>query len=71
MVRRTGPYCECGECDSIGRETGVEIKLPVDAWKVAGEGDLDRIAVAPGHHMRFVRQGVPVEDHGGWVAVGP
>ena len=67
-----GPYCECAHCDATGRDTGVPVRLPYDAWLVAGEGPdcYGRIAVALGHELRFRTQGIPIERHKGWYAVG-
>lgn len=45
--------------------------LPPAAWEIAGEGDPDRLAVAPGHEKPYQEQGIPVDPRDGWVAVGP
>lgn len=64
------PYCECGYCDATGRKGGDEILLPQAAWVVAGGGDIDRIAVAPGHEQPYVDLGTfVVEDFGTWLAI--
>lgn len=65
----TYPYCECGHCDSTGRGGGPEIQLPFDAWAIAGDGDLSRLAVLPAHALHYAGDYVLVE-HEGWVEVG-
>jgi len=68
-----GPLCECQRCDARGKETGVEVRLPMDAWLIAGGGVSEedgRIAVAPGHEDRFRIEGREIVYHDGWVAVG-
>lgn len=63
------PHCECGHCDSTGRKGGLEILLPVEAWEVAGDGDLTRLAVAPGHDVHYRDGKHWIEDRGSWLAV--
>lgn len=72
MVRRDDderPYCECGNCDATGRKNGREVRLPMDAWAVAGYGDTDRIAVHLTHAHRYEGPDYILERHRGWVAV--
>ena len=66
------PFCECGNCDATARNGGREIRLPMDAWAVAGAGDPTRIAVKPGHLAALMLDGaqLTIERHRGWVAVG-
>lgn len=57
------PYCECGHCHLE--------ELPRSAWMVAGSGDLERLAVLPGHEKPYVDTGsFVVEDFGTGLAVG-
>lgn len=71
-MKRQGPNCECGECGTVAEPKQPPVMLPPAAWRIAGDADpLGRIAVAPGHHERFVEQGLHVEDRRGWFAVGP
>jgi len=58
------PCCECGYCH------GPDVRLPMSAWAVAGEGDLDRIAVHSDHVHHFDGSGYTVEQHTGWASIG-
>jgi hypothetical protein len=69
MTTDSRPYCECGYCDATGRNGGKEVRLPQEAWKVAGYGDLEKIAVAPSHAVQFEDGHHKLERHRGWVAV--
>jgi hypothetical protein len=62
------PFCECGRCDATG-EAGPAVLLPADAWAAAGEADLNRMAVAPGHEAAYRDEGYAIEEHDGWLAV--
>ena len=69
------PFCECGNCDSTGRNGKNEIRLPMEAWAVAGSGDPERIAVRPDHGRTLVEEiehlggSATVERHRGWWAI--
>lgn len=60
------PYCECGSCDSLGKE----VLLPPDAWEVAGCGNLSLLAVHEDHLVGFDHPRFTVDRHVGWAAVG-
>lgn len=56
------PYCECGHCHLQ--------PLPAEAWAVAGDGDLARLAVLPGHEKPYrATGGFAIEEFDGWLAV--
>ena len=59
------PFCECGFCH------GPAYDLPIDAWQVAGNGDLKRLAVLRGHESVYNDAEHVLEFHDGWVAVAP
>lgn len=62
--REAQPCCECGHCN------GVDFPLPMEAWAVAGHGDLTRIAVHDGHVGEYENGPYAIERHQGWAAIG-